>query len=379
MQQTTSMSDYILKDIFFNEPLTKEFASIFKKIYPAFKEEEFVASVLNDEWEGKELKQRMRHVTLVLHDYLPKGYQKVTALFKKLVTHLIKERPTKGSLYFEYMFLPDYIEYYGLNDFENSMDAIELITQYSSAEFALRPFLLKYPEKMNEQMTKWATHEDHWVRRLATEGYRPRLPWGTVIARLREKPQQIIPILETLKDDPSLDVRRSVANNLNDISKDHPELVLEIGKKWIGKSDTLDWVVKHGLRTLLKQGNTEAMLLFGFANPKNIEISNLQIKPKEIQIGNEAIFSFHLDVKTRKAAKLRLEYFVYLLKANGSLSKKIFKIKEKSYPARHKEVIAKKHSFKQFTSRTHYPGGHKLSIVVNGIEYETISFELMPE
>ena len=368
------MSDYILKDIFFNEPLTKEFASIFKKIYPVFKEDEFVASVLNDEWEAKELKERMRHVTVVLHDYLPKGYKKATALFKKLVKYLIKERPTKGSLYFEYMFLPDYIEYYGVDDFDTSMEAIEIITQYSSAEFALRPFLVKYPENMKGQMEKWAKHESHWVRRLATEGYRPRLPWGAKIEHLRERPQQIIPILETLKNDPSLDVRRSVANNLNDISKDHPEMVLEIGKKWIDKNDDVDWVVKHGLRTLLKQGNTKAMLLFGFADPKNIEVSNLQIKPTEIPIGKDAEFSFHLDVKSKKKVKLRLEYFIYFLKANGTLSKKIFKIKEKSYSAKHQEVITKKHSFKQLTSRKHYPGVHKLSIVVNGVEYESISF-----
>ncbi len=372
------MADYQLKNIFFHEAFIKEFSEIFEGIHPSFDKKAFAKQVLDKDWEARELKERMRHITLMLHNHLPKNFKKAASILKKLVTHLLKEKPLKGSLSFEYMFLPDYIEIFGQEDIDSSINAIEKITQYSSAEFAVRPFIKNHPKKMMAQMQKWTNHKNKWVRRLATEGCRPRLPWGMALGDLKKDPTLVVQILEKLKNDSAETVRRSVANNLNDISKDHPKLALELGKKWIGKETDVDWIVKHGLRTLLKQGNVDAMLLFGFADPANIVISELKMEPQQIKIGDGGEFSFQLNINSKKKkVKLRLEYFIYFMKANGKLSKKIFQLKEKIYPGGLQEAFKKKQHFKNLTTRKHYAGTHKLSIVVNGVEKAISEFELI--
>ena len=370
------MADYQLKNVFFNENFIKEFSEIFINIHPSFDKKIFIKQVLDKDWEDRELKERMRHISLMLHKHLPKEFKKAAKLLKNLTSYLLKEKPVK-DLSFEYMFLPDYIEIFGQEDVDSSINAIEKITQYTSAEFAVRPFIQNHPKKMMAQMQKWTDHKNKWVRRLATEGCRPRLPWGMALGDFKKDPKPVIKILEKLKNDPAETVRRSVANNLNDVSKDHPELALKLGKKWFGKDENVDWVVKHGLRTLLKQGNVDAMLLFGFADPADIIISDLKMEPQQIKIGDGGTFSFHLNIKSKKDVKLRLEYFIYFVKSNGKLSKKIFQIKEKIQAAGLQEFINKKQHFKNLTTRKHYVGEHKLSIVVNGVEKAFTTFELV--
>ncbi len=373
------MTDFFLKDIY-NKQFLKTFNNLMLKVFPEFDAKAFTKKVFDKDWEARELKERMRHITVLLQEFLPSNYKRATSILKKLTKELQKANTDdREDLSFPCMFLPDFVEQYGLDDYDTSIKAIEAITQFTSAEFAVRPFIKKYPDKMMAQMLAWADHKNEWVRRLASEGSRPRLPWGMALGDFKKDPTPVLPILEKLKNDSSETVRRSVANNLNDISKDNPELVLKIGKKWIGKTPEMDWVVKHASRTLLKQGNTDAMLLFGFGDPKNVTIADLAIVPNTIKIGDKAEFSFTISIKGKKDLKLRLEYAIYFVKANGSLSKKVFQISERVFQAGSTETIRKQQHFKQLSTRKHYPGTHQLGVSVNGRELERIEFDLIQD
>ena len=220
---------------------------------------------------------------------MPADFKKDIALIKNLITLLRKKGIGEDGL--AYMFLPDYIEVYGIDDYETSVDALEFTTQFVSCEFAVRPFLIKYHEPMVAQMLAWSKHENHKVRRLASEGSRPRLPWAMAVPVLKKDISPILPILENLKADPSEYVRRSVANNLNDIAKDFPEVVLAIAARWTGISKETDAIIKHGSRTLLKQGHTEILAHYGL-HTKGIELSNFKVLTPQISIGDSVEFVF---------------------------------------------------------------------------------------
>ncbi|WP_299462591.1 hypothetical protein [uncultured Microscilla sp.] len=169
-------------------------------------------------------------------------------------------------------------------------------------------------------------------------------------------------------------VRRSVANNLNDIAKDHPDIVIKTAKSWFGHNKATNWIVKHACRTLLKQGNTEVLAIFGFGNAAKVQIEKLQLKKTSLVIGNDLEFSF--TVKANQAAKLRVEYGIDYMKANGSTSRKIFQINESEYAQNEAKTFERKQSLKNMTTRKHYPGKHHLVIIVNGVEKAKVDFDL---
>ena len=345
-----------LKDTLFPLEKVQLFARLLKEVYPAFQTEQFVAAVCDKDWPARELKEKMRHTTLCLNRFLNTDYEKSVEILVAIVPKI------SG---FEAIVLPDYIEVYGQENWEISLPALGEVTKCGSSEFGIRPFLNKDLKKTMNYMIKWAESDDFRVRRFASEGCRPRLPWATAIHELKKDPSPILPILEKLKDDPEEFVRKSVANNLNDISKDHPELVLDICERWKGNSKNTDWIIKHACRTLLKQGNKRAMLLFGFANPELMAIEALKFSNTDPQIGDEITFDFVLILKTKAKQKVRIEYIVHFIKAKGKVSPKVFQIKEVTLsPGVHK--IVKKHSFQERSTRKHYPGDHKFLFVVNG-------------
>jgi hydroxymethylpyrimidine pyrophosphatase-like HAD family hydrolase len=190
------------------------------------------------------------------------------------------------------------------------------------------------------------------------------------LPKFKKNPTPILQILETLKDDPEEYVRRSVANNLNDISKDNPDVVLDICEKWFGENANRDWIVKHACRTLLKAGNKRALMLFGFGDPRHIEISDLEFTPQTLAIGDELYFSFKITKRDRDISRLRLEYAVNFVKANNKYLRKIFQIKEADFDTG-SYSIKRKHSFKDLSTRKHYPGPHQFTIIVNGVEKAT--------
>jgi 3-methyladenine DNA glycosylase AlkC len=363
----------LFKNIY-NEKFFSEFTNALLIVVPDFDSNSFSISLFNEEWEQLELKQRMRHITYTLNSYIPGSFQDQVTILLKTIQELQNVGRKETSI--EFMFLPDFIEVYGIEEYATSIHAFEIITQFTSCEFAVRPFIIKHPERMIDQMKTWSKHKQATVRRLSTEGCRPRLPWAMAIPFLKKNPASIVSILEHLKNDVSESVRRSVANNLNDIAKDNPEVVLRLAKKWKGESTEVDWLVKHACRTLLKQGGSEVMQLFGFGSVAKIDVSNFEITTPIVSIGGSLEFNFQLKNNSNKELKLRLEYGLYYQKANGSLAKKVFKISEKMYSENSLTTINRKQSFKIITTRKFHIGKHQVSIIINGVEFSSLDFEL---
>lgn len=371
----------------YNAQFFDRFTKDLKRVINDFDARGFVSAIMDEEWENREFKQRSRHVTTILKRFLPADYREAIAKILELLDHVKETLPdfskiddkNFGLFMLEYgMVLDNYVEQYGLDDYETSVKAIEKITQFTTCEFCVRPLIIKYPDRMMQQMLVWSKHE-HWaVRRLASEGCRPRLPWAMALTHLKGNPAPILPILENLKNDPSRFVRLSVANNLNDIAKDNPVTVIDLVKRWQGESKEVDWIIKHGCRTLLKQGHSEVMELFALDSVvKNISIENFQISIPEVQVGNSLEFSFSVSNNNSKKSKIRLEYSVYYQKANGTLAKKVHKISEKEYDANSITPITRKHSFRVVTTRKLHPGLHQVAVIINGNEFGKHNFELI--
>ena len=348
------------------------FAEQVKQVVPSLDAQEFVSQIFDQEWEQRELKQRMRHIATVLKTHLPGDFEQNVEAIRTIIEHLRKVGVKENSI--EYMFFPDFVEQYGIDHPQTSLAAMEYITQFTSCEFAIRPFLLKYQEKVMEQMLQWSLHENLKVRRFSSEGCRPRLPWAMAIPALKRNPAPILPILENLKNDTSEFVRRSVANNLNDIAKDKPDIVLELVKRWKGQSKETDWIVKHGCRTLLRKANAETLSIFGLSTTLNCQVSSFSLQNERIRISDHLHFTFSILSNEKDLTRLRVEYAVYYVKANGKQSKKLFKITENSYASGKPYTFTRSQSFKNMTTRTHYPGQHKLAIVVNGVELASREF-----
>jgi len=358
-----------LKNIYSQEYLTK-LAEEIKSAYPSFKAKDFVTSIMDDSWESLELKGRMRQITINLGKYLPKEYTKAL----EVIDNVIKNYGTWLDGYS--LFFPDFVELYGHEEvyWDISMAALERYTLHASAEFAVRPFIINHEEKMMAQMQTWSRHKHEDVRRLASEGCRPMLPWAQSLPKFKKDPTPILPILEQLKADPALFVRKSVANNLNDISKTHPDLVAKLAKDWYGQNELTNWIVKHGCRTLLKKGNKDVLAIFGYNNADVVEVSDFAIDTTTVAIGGEINISF--AILANQATKVRLEYGLDYVKASGKPSRKIFQISELSLPQNQKKQYTKKHAFADLSTRKHYPGTHSVTLIVNGTEQGTLDFEL---
>jgi 3-methyladenine DNA glycosylase AlkC len=249
------------------------------------------------------------------------------------------------------------------------MAALERFTGLSTAEFAIRSFLVKEPERTMARMLGWAEHPDEHVRRLASEGCRPRLPWASSLAMFKRDPRPILPILEKLKQDPSLYVRKSVANNLNDIAKDHPHVVREIALRWNGSHPWTDWIVRRGCRTLVKAADPEAYSLFGYdgqAAAGAVSRAALQARADTAVIGGSTELGYELITDGQEAVRLRIELGVDYVKASGAASQKRFLLADRTVAPGAELRGVKRIDWKDLSTRKHYPGLHKLHLIVNG-------------
>ena len=352
----------------FNEFFIHKLANELLTVHTGFNWEKFVKATFTDDWQNKELKERMRFITSKMHKFLPLSYVEQI--------QIIKEVAPKFSGIQGFVF-PDFVQVYGLEDFSTSIKALEFLTEFSTSEFAIRPFIEKYPKETVKQLLIWSKSNNHHVRRLSSEGSRPKLPWAPPLRGFIKDPTPVLQILENLKNDESLYVRKSVANHLNDISKNHPTLVLTIAKKWYGRTKNTDWIVKQALRTLLKKGNKEALTIFGTANADKIEVEALQLSKNKLKIGEGFTFTFEINNTDKTHLTLRLEYIIHFMKSNGSTSPKIFKITESIFASETKKQLVRKHRFANLTTRKHYVGKHQLTIVVNGDVKKSVEFELI--
>jgi len=356
----------LLKNLY-NEEYILLLSQNIEEEFMEFESDKFIKSLFNDEWKGRELKDRMRHISTMLGVYLPSDYIKAISILK------LAFQKMNFAYGLENMIFQDFVEVYGLDSLEISLDALESFTIHSSSEFAIRRFILKYPQESMKQLLLWAQSNNEHIRRLASEGSRPRLPWAIALPLFKRQPKEVLEILELLKDDESKYVRKSVANNLNDISKDNPQIIKKLTKNWLHYSDKRDALLKHGCRTLLKKSDTQVLELFGFERPTNISLDNFTFN-EQVKMGEELAFTFELRTK-KELGKLRIEFALHFLRKNSKQNKKVFKIAEGIYSGRHK-TINKTYSFKTISTRVYYRGLQKLSIIINGEVFKEVEFML---
>lgn len=335
---------------------------------------DFVDYSLSNGWCDLALKQRMARLTAALVKFLPDDYAKSIAILTKIFPKISGGACKYGDMLA--MFVPDYTVEKGLCHIDISLDALEFFTSNgTTSELAIRPFILKYQTKTMQRMLLWSKHSHHHVRRLASEGCRPRLPWSMSLPEFKKDPSLIMPILHNLKNDDSKFVQKSVANNLNDIAKDNPQIVLDFTIANINQHKNTDWILKRACRTLLKQGNESALTLFG--SPKiEVKNANLELESPECKMGGAMLFKFSADILGALPDNLRLEYAVDFMKSNGSQNRKIFKISETA-PKSPQIKFDKKHKFIELSTRKHYCGEHNLAIIVNGKEVASQKFMLL--
>ena len=277
----------------YNEKFVEQLSASINSYFKEFQKDEFYSAIFDNNWDDLELKQRMRHISTIMYDYLPSDYEESINILKHTYPHMFDEGIRLENIIFQ-----DYVEVYGLDDWDISMDALECFTRNCSSEFAIRQFIVKDEEKAMKQMLIWAKSNDHELRRLASEGCRSRLPWAIALPSFKKDPTKVLEVLELLKDDESKYVQKSVANNINDISKDNVDIVIDLVKRWQGFSKNRDWILKHGSRTLLKASNSEILELFDYKNPASLKIENFTCS-EIVKEGEEVNFSFDIVLKKR--------------------------------------------------------------------------------
>ncbi len=264
--------------------------------------------------------------------------------------------------------------------FDAALALLAELTSRLTAEFAVRPLLDANLDRALPQVLAWTRDPSEHVRRLASEGTRPLLPWARRVSAVLARPGVTVPILDALHGDESAYVRRSVANHLNDLSRARPDLAVEAAGRWSAASPhkPTAQLVRHGLRTLIKQGDPGALALLGFAPPEGIEFDGLVLSAESVAIGGELVFGGTVRNAGSAPAKLVVDYVVHHRKANGSTSPKVFKLTTKTLAAGEALKVGRTHSFRPITTRAYHPGTHTLELQVNGTSFGKASFELMP-
>lgn len=355
----------------FNKTSITELAIHVRKQYPKFESNSFLNSVLQ-KLDQKELKQRVESIATTLNQYLTGDYAKDVEILVGTLAPEISPDDEFGEGVQGFMVWPltTYVETYGLDHFEISMQALYAMTKRFSSEFAIRRFISKYDEDVYRLLRVWKKDPSHHVRRLVSEGTRPRLPWGIKVDSINTKLKRNITLINSLRKDPSLYVRRSVANHLNDISYLDEKLFFDTLNKF-GESSYENYVKRHASRSLLKKGHKKALQLHGYQTKHQIQMS-LKLETKKLKEGEKLNFSVKTSFNGSK--KLLVEYLIHYLKKDGSYSIKAFRLRD--LVAKDGLEIEKSHHFKRVTTRKHYPGWHFIQIQINGKTYPKQKFML---
>lgn len=345
-------------------------------VYPAFDRRAFLRDAL-DGYEALELLSRGRHLARVLHRHLPAAYP---AAVEILLASLEAPGKIRGSDLGTFLYLPHtfFVAEYGLDHLEISLQAQYELTQRFTAEFSIRPFLERHPEATLARLRTWATDPNQHVRRLVSEGTRPRLPWAPRLRQFQRDPTPVLDLLELLKDDPELYVRRSVANNLNDIGKDHPALLAKTARKWMkGAGPERAWVVRHALRSAVKRGEAGALAVLGFGGAAQVRVSQARINPRRAAVGSAVTLAFTLINTAAKKQRVLVDFQIHFVKASGRTNPKVFKLKTVALAPGERVSLSKTLSLAEMTTRKHYPGKHQVEVLLNGAARPLGSFELV--
>ncbi|BCH22844.1 hypothetical protein MesoLjLc_25790 [Mesorhizobium sp. L-8-10] len=365
MQAETTASP-LLKEIFNRERL-RHIATETAAVCPGFDKDRFLI-LATENLDALGIMQRLRQVATSLHQTLPGGFPENVE-----VLHALAPRIGHG---FASIALPEYVALYGKAHFDLSMESLRFLTRFGSSEFAIRPFLARDLRRALDVMETWARDDNEHVRRLASEGCRPRLPWSFQIKELVADPSPVATILETLKSDPSPYVRKSVANHLNDITKDSPAWVLERLDTWPMDDARTAWIVKHALRTLIKKGDPRALGLIGAGDKPEVRIDDFAVAPAAITLGQRIRMDARLVSISDAPQRLVVDYAVRYVRKGGSPSRKVFKLKTVDLAPRAACDLAVGQTIRDFTTRKHYPGRHLVELLVNGEVLAESGFDL---
>jgi 3-methyladenine DNA glycosylase AlkC len=341
----------------------------------------FEAEIL-EELDALELKQRGRLIAEVMDRRLPRDLTERFAVLKAMlhpVTEIAFDRGSDETGIRGWGILPlgMVVSASGLEDFDASLALLKEMTKRATAEFDVRPFLERDQERALQIMRPWVRDDSVHVRRLVSEGTRPRLPWGLRLKRLVEDPTPTLPLLEALKDDRSDYVRRSVANHLNDIAKDHPDLVAEIAARWLkGADGNRQKLVRHACRSLIKQGHPATLTAFGL-HPPEIRVDGPRISTPSVVYGDAVGFDIDLVSTGAAPQDLVLDYLVHFMKANGTLAPKVFKWTRLSLQPGETVSLSRAHAIRPITTRVYYGGTQAVSLRINGRDFGYSEFELV--
>jgi 3-methyladenine DNA glycosylase AlkC len=337
-----------------------------KAIAPAFDADAFTRDALLG-YEALALMPRGRQIADALHRHLPSDYVRAAEILVASAAQPVSRLVGSGMAGFLFMPHMFFIAQHGLPYFELSMQALHALTQRFTAEYAIRPFLQQHPERALQQLALWTQDPNEHVRRLVSEGSRPRLPWAPRLPAFQRDPRPVLDLLERLKDDPSLYVRRSVANCLNDIGKDHPQVLIDTARRWLVDARAeREWIVRHALRWAIKQGDAGALDVLGFGDEAQVRIDETGIVPGSAPIGGAVQVMFVLHNADTRRQELLVDLKVHYVKANGSTSAKVFKLKSLQLGVHDATRLQKKISLVDLTTRRHYPGRHRVEALVNG-------------
>ncbi|MBV1927259.1 MAG: hypothetical protein KUG62_08870 [Rhodobacteraceae bacterium] len=368
---------FSLKDQLFNAEKVRYLAGLF-----AAADRRFDASVFETDVTARlaefELKERINWIADCLEQHLPGPLPDTAGVLRAALPP-----PLDPSLadddFGDFIFAPmgEFVARAGLPDHVDlGLDLIKDITQRFSMEWAIRPFLNAEPDLVLERMAQWARHDSYHVRRLVTEGTRPRLPWGQAVGLDLGQP---LDLLDVLHQDPTRYVTRSVANHLNDITKKDPDMALNRLSAWkrkgVQNQDELDWMTRHALRGLVKAGHPQAMVMLGY-DPGADLICDISVQPEAVTIGS--VLELKCRIESAKEEAVLVDYILWFRKADGGLRSKVFKLKTAVVKAATPLELTKKHRLKgNATTFRLFPGLHRVQLQVNGQVRASAEFDLI--
>lgn len=350
-------------------------------VWPDFNRAGFVQAA-TEPLETMELKARVHHIIAALRSYLPPAYPAALEVLLLVSRGWTLDAEKANVSHFAAWPIIDFVGVHGTAPahFDASMEALRRLTPLFSAEFAIRPFILADQERALEILRQWLTDIDEHVRRLISEGTRPRLPWGERLEAFVTDPDPVLRLLEPLRADPSEYVRRSVANNLNDIAKDHPERVVEVCGRWRAEEErpsrTRTQLVSRALRTLVKQGHPGALRVLGFDPDAAVEVSDFDLEDDRIRLGGAVQFEILLRSRSAQRERLVVDYAVHHVKKSGERTPKVFKLRTFDLDAGASATLTKAHSIRPISTRRYYAGRHAIELFVNGRSRGLVEFDL---
>jgi 3-methyladenine DNA glycosylase AlkC len=335
-------------------------ATVLHSIEPAFDCRTFLTTAL-DSLDSLTLMERVRRASVAIDA----GAQALTGGYDAVLALLTEAAPVLGRGFVS-LVAPDYIGQYGRHTFDRSMGALKYLTPFGSSEFAVREFLRDDVRRALSVMEVWSQDADDAVRRLASEGSRPRLPWSFRLREIEADPSLAASILDNLHADPSPYVRRSVANHLNDVTKTHPAWVLERAARWGTGDPHARWIVRHGLRTLVKQGDARALAALGAQSTPDVAVGSFSVTPAKIVLGETITLGCELSSTAQTAQRLVVDYRIAYVKQRGTTARKVFKLKSLMLEPGQHVVLSRDQVIRDFTTRTHYAGRHAVELIING-------------